>query len=164
MSEPVFFPHAQTIALIADSHRDRMMLDRAAEALRPVDGVLLLGDCAPDADYLAAKLGKPAYAVRGNCDFPGAAVEEMYGALFSALGPRFLACHGHRYGVKQNPLSLLYRAKELGAQAAFYGHTHIAAQDREDGVLLFNPGALRDGRYGLVWLENGRIQAAHRAL
>lgn len=66
--------------------------------------------------------------------------------------------------MKQNPLSLLYRAKELGVQAAFYGHTHIAAQDCEDGVLLFNPGALRDGRYGLVWLENSRLHAAHRTL
>lgn len=70
MSEPVFFPHAQTIALIADSHRDRIMLDRAVEALRPVDGVLLLGDCAPDADYLAAKLASPPMPCAAIVIFP----------------------------------------------------------------------------------------------
>lgn len=164
MSEPVFFPHAQTIALVADSHRNSVMIEKAAPVLRCTDGIMLLGDCASDAKEFQRCTGKSVYAVRGNCDLPGAAPEEIYGRLFSANGPRFLACHGHRYGVKTNPLSLMYRAKELGVQAAFYGHTHIAAQETEEGVLLLNPGAFKEGRYALVYLENGRIQAALRSL
>ena len=84
--------------------------------------------------------------------------------LFRSNGPMFFACHGHRYGVKMNPLSLLYRAKEMGASAAFYGHTHIPALDREEGVLLANPGALRDGHYAIVRLENNALKIEHKRL
>ena len=165
MSEPIFFRDKDSFALIADSHHNSAMLDRAAEALRGIGGVILLGDCAPDADYLRKKLQIPdVYAVRGNCDFPGCAPEEMSGVLFRGNGPKFIACHGHRYDVKMNPLSLLYRAREIGASAAFYGHTHIPALDREEGVLLINPGALKDGRYAIVRLDRGALKVEHMRL
>ncbi len=162
MSEPVFFPGGSAIAVIADSHRYTNMLETAAKTFQALDGIILLGDHATDIEILQETFKKPIYAVRGNCDFPRVAPEEMYGKLFSADGPRFYACHGHRYNVKMNPFSLLYRAKEVEAQAAFYGHTHIPALDREEGVLLLNPGALRDGRYAIVYLEKGRLCAVHR--
>lgn len=165
MSEPIFFRGKDNFALIADSHHNTLMLDRAVGALQGVGGVLLLGDCAPDADYLRKKMRIPdIYAVRGNCDFPGCAPEEISGLLFRTNGPRFFACHGHRYGVKMNTFSLLYKAKEIGATAVFYGHTHIAMMDREEGVLLANPGALQDGRYALVQIDKGALKIEYKRL
>lgn len=165
MSEPVFFRDKSCFALIADSHHNKEMLDKLAEKLQNVGGLILLGDCVQDAEYLRPRLPFPdVYAVRGNCDYFGGAPEEISGRLFRPNGPAFLACHGHRYGVKMNPLSLLYRAKEIGASAAFYGHTHIPAIDREDAVLLVNPGALKDGYYACVRYENSMLKIEHKRL
>lgn len=165
MSEPVFFRNKTCFALIADSHHSQTMLDRVVEALQNAGGLILLGDCVQDAEYLRKKLPYPdVYAVKGNCDYFGGAPEEISGRLFRENGPLFLACHGHRYGVKMNPLSLLYRAREEGVSAAFYGHTHIPALDREEGVLLVNPGALKDGYYALVRFENSMLKVEHKRL
>ncbi|MBQ3222875.1 MAG: YfcE family phosphodiesterase [Clostridia bacterium] len=165
MSEPVFFRNKSSFALIADSHHSQTMLDRVVEALQNAGGLILLGDCVQDAEYLRKKLPYPdVYAVKGNCDYFGGAPEEISGRLFRENGPLFLACHGHRYGVKMNPLSLLYRAREEGVSAAFYGHTHIPALDREEGVLLVNPGALKDGYYALVRFENSMLKVEHKRL
>jgi len=165
MSEPVFFRGKSSFALIADSHHNKEMLEKAAEALKDAGGLILLGDCVQDADFLRKMLPYPdVYAVRGNCDYFGGAPEEISGRLFRENGPAFIACHGHRYGVKMNPLSLLYRAKEAGATAAFYGHTHFPAADREDCVFLVNPGALKDGWYAMIRFENGMLKAEHKRL
>ena len=165
MSEPVFFRGKKDFALIADSHHSQKMLDAVARELESAGRLILLGDCVQDAEYLKKKLPYPdIYAVRGNCDYFGGAPEEISGRLFRENGPLFLACHGHRYGVKMNPLSLLYRAMEQGVSAAFYGHTHFPALDREEGVLLVNPGALRDGYYALVRYENSMLKVEHKRL
>jgi len=147
MSDNVFFPGARRIAVVSDSHHDRSMLEALARELRGVQGILHLGDNVPDAGYLRELTGLPMYNVRGNVELaPGGALE-LQGRLGSAEGPRFLACHGHRWDVKNGLYSLYYHALEAECPLAFYGHTHIAHELREDRVRLLNPGALRDGRY-----------------
>lgn len=153
------FPGAKTVAVISDSHRDRNTLELAEKALASVDGILHLGDVVSDAAYLRSRLSVPLLCVRGNCDFPGAAPEELYGLLGGREGAAFFACHGHRFDVKTNPFTLLYRCRELGAKVALYGHTHIAYCREEGGVLLVNPGAMRDGRYALLHIEEGDVRA-----
>lgn len=153
------FPGAKTVAVISDSHRDRRNLELAERTLSQADGVIHLGDVVSDAAYLRSRLSVPILCVRGNCDFPGAAPEELFGHLGGRREIPFLACHGHRYDVKTNPYSLLYRCDELGAKIALYGHTHIAFCRSEGGVLLVNPGALRDGRYALLRLDDGGVSA-----
>ncbi|MDO4739430.1 MAG: YfcE family phosphodiesterase [Eubacteriales bacterium] len=165
MSEPVFFRGKSCFVLIADSHHNQAMLEKLSAEIQDAGGLILLGDCVQDAEYLRKKLPYPdVYAVKGNCDYFDRAPEEISGRLFRENGPVFLACHGHRWGVKMNPLSLLYHAKEQGAAAAFYGHTHFPAMDREEGVLLVNPGALKDGYYALVRFENSMLKVEHKKL
>ncbi len=148
MNDFVFFPGARRIAVVSDSHHDRTMLERLAEELRGVQGILHLGDNVPDAMYLQQLTGLPLYNVRGNVELAGG-VLELQGRLGSAEGPRFLACHGHRWDVKNGLYSLYYHALEADCRLVFYGHTHIAHELREDTVRLLNPGALRDGNYML---------------
>ena len=157
MSENVFFPGAQIIAVVSDSHQDRAMLDRFARELTGTQGILHLGDCLPDAGYLAEKCGIPMYCVRGNVESASGPME-IQGRLASLDGPRFLACHGHRWDVKNGLYSLYYHALEAECPLVFYGHTHIANELREDGVRLLNPGALRDGRYLLYTIATGEAQ------
>ena len=72
-------------------------------------------------------------------------------------GARILLAHGDRYGVKSSLTRLSYRAEELACQAAFFGHTHRAFCGYVGGALLLNPGALREGNWAEVTVQEGKI-------
>ena len=159
MNTRIYFPKARRIALISDSHGDDTMLRGIMPVLERMDGVIMLGDHAEDARDLARELYIPVVYVRGNCDPFDDAPEEINGVIGTEGGPTFFACHGHRYGVKESPLGVLYRARELGAGLALYGHTHIQDMYREDGVLCVNPGALCMGSYAILRPDGFGIRA-----
>ena len=95
--------------------------------------------------------------VRGNCDtevdqmvlaFP---VMADY-ALVCAEGLRLYATHGHVYGPDRLP-------PLQPGDILLYGHTHIPAWNRRDGVLCLNPGSVSipkaDSGRGYILMENG---------
>ena len=142
------------IGLIADSHGLAERTTRAAAQLAE-DGaemLLHLGDiCAEsvlDALLVAPPKSQsplPVYIVFGNMDFEvgrmaryagllGIAVHHPIGRL--SLGDADVAfTHGH-------DRSLLIDALDDGVDYLFYGHTHVAADDREGETRMINPGAL----------------------
>ena len=143
--------------VLSDSHRAGGWLARAAEiyAQGGFDGVIHLGDVHADARRFAELAGTKPLCVRGNCDSPLCpAPAERVEALG---GARILLAHGDRYGVKSSLTRLSYRAEELACQAAFFGHTHRAFCGYVGGTLLLNPGALRDGNFAEMTVEDGRI-------
>ena len=94
--------------------------------------------------------------------------ESEWAARFQELGIRYRQIPVQRNGT--NPLHdlktllalyrLLKEAREMGAQAALYGHTHRADCHREeDGLWVVNPGTC--GCYGgsvaLLEVEDGQI-------
>ena len=144
--------------VLSDSHRAGGWLARAAEiyAQGGFDGVIHLGDVHADARRFAelARATAP-LCVRGNCDSPLCpAPAERVEALG---GARILLAHGDRYGVKSSLTRLSYRAEELACQAAFFGHTHRAFCGYVGGALLLNPGALREGNWAEVTVQEGKI-------
>ena len=121
--------------VLSDSHRAGGWLARAAEiyAQGGFDGCIHLGDVHADAQRFAERTG-------------------------AALGgARILLAHGDRYGVKSSLTRLSYRAEELACQAAFFGHTHRAFCGYVGGALLLNPGALREGNWAEVTVQEGKI-------
>ena len=68
--------------------------------------------------------------------------------------------HGHAYGVKRGLLSMELAAREAGADAAVFGHTHTAYCENSNGIWLMNPGACGGGRssYGVILIENGSLR------
>ena len=143
--------------LLSDSHRAGGWLARAAEiyAQGGFDGVIHLGDVHADARRFAELSGTTPLCVRGNCDSPLCpAPAERVEALG---GARILLAHGDRYGVKTSLTRLCYRAEELACQAAFFGHTHRAFCGYVGGALLLNPGALREGNWAEVTVQEGKI-------
>ena len=143
--------------LLSDSHRASGWLSRAAEvyARGGFDGVIHLGDVHSDAKRFAQITGAAPLCVRGNCDLalcpaPAERVEVLGGV-------RFFLTHGDRYGVKSSLTHLSYRAEELACRAALFGHTHSAFCGYMGGALLLNPGALRDGNFAEMTVEDGRI-------
>jgi len=140
------------LGVVTDSHHRRDMLEKAAQRLADVDVIAHLGDNLRDADVLYEMTGKPVHAVKGNCDiFPEGDSEK----LIILNGVKMLLCHGDRYGVKYGLFRLSMRSLEAECHVALYGHTHVPHYEFEQGVLLFNPGALKDGRYGILEIENG---------
>lgn len=143
--------------VLSDSHRAGGWLARAAEiyAQGGFDGCIHLGDVHADARRFAELAGTTPLCVRGNCDSPLCpAPAERVEALG---GARILLAHGDRYGVKSSLTRLSYRAEELACQAAFFGHTHRAFCGYVGGALLLNPGALREGNWAEVTVQEGRI-------
>ncbi len=112
-----------------------------------------LGDRAHDCDPFLEEM-KPLYRVEGNMDLKSVAPVEQ---VFSVDNTRIFITHGHKYKVHNNLKLLVKRAVELKADVVFYGHTHEKYYDTHKGIFFLSPGALKDGFYALVKVEDGAI-------
>ena len=152
------------IAVFSDTHGNLSRLDAAMRRIQPVQAVIHLGDFAADAIRIAAALGVPYHAVRGNCDatddFPA---EQVVRREKAAL----LLTHGNRYG---SAWTLAQEANQRHCQAALFGHSHIPLLRNEGGVLLINPGSLSQPRRGsahgfcVLTIDNAELSAQMVAL
>ena len=147
------------LLVLSDSHGDAGSVYRAVAAQPEAAAVLYLGDGAADFAAAAAAFPRLAfYPVRGNGDFAPDAAGLPYAREECFGGKRFFLTHGHLYGVKTDPLRVVYAARERGADVLLYGHTHRPLTDYEDGLHILNPGSLRaGGTYGVVDLSDAGV-------
>ncbi len=143
--------------VFSDSHGQR---EPMAELYRryPCDGIIHLGDHIEDARWLLQQTsGHPVYQVKGNCDWGDGGMEEI---ILEAGGLKLMLCHGHRYGVKSGLGGLLAAAKAAGVQAVLFGHTHQPFMERREGILMLNPGSLRNPcrEYAIIEIEQQKIK------
>ena len=126
------------IAVVSDTHG--IVLPVAYSLQRnKVDIVLHLGDYASDAKKIEQITGMEIYAVAGNCDenskdFP----EEL---VLEIRRKKFFLTHGHNYDVDNGIDKIVEKAKEVGADYALFGHTHVHLRERVDGITVLNPGS-----------------------
>lgn len=125
------------IVVISDTHRNKQALAKLADIMFESDYVFHLGDCYDDFMDYAYELKEKAFQVHGNCDW-GSDTE----IVTEIEGHKILATHGHEYGVKQTRDKLYRRAKELGCDLVFYGHTHVAEIETVKGITFINPGCM----------------------
>ena len=133
---------------------------RELYALYPNDGIIHLGDHLEDARWMLARTnGHPVYGVRGNCDF---GIQGPDDQLLELGGVKFLLMHGHRFGVKSGYGGALAEAKRRGAEVLLFGHTHFPFMEERDGILMLNPGSLRNPRreYAVIEIENNKAKGA----
>lgn len=138
------------LLVISDTHGNLDWMQLAVRQEDP-DFLIHLGDYTADAEYLKKKYPKlPILSVRGNCDWDDFQTREE--ALASYGGVCILAVHGHRYGVKNSLLRLLFAAKERAVQIALFGHTHCSYCENKDGLWMMNPGACSGAypTYGVI--------------
>jgi putative phosphoesterase len=120
------------------------------------DFIIHLGDHYSDMRPFEKEIYKKLYTVKGNCD--GGGLDE----ILEVDGYKILLTHGDKYGVKSSLYKLLLRAKELGVNAVFYGHTHIANVEEIDGITFVNPGNMQsfiEKSYCYAVLHNGKLIA-----
>ena len=142
------------ILVFSDSHGNEDNMVRAVERERPstLDAIVHLGDGWRDAEALHRLYPRiPLEQVPGNCDL--GRFEERERVVF--------------FGVKSSLLRASYEARERGAQALLYGHTHIPHIDYHDGLWLVNPGSIGDHRrpsYGVLTVEGDKLSPANFTL
>jgi len=119
-----------------------------------------LGDDIADATALAQLVDIPVLKVPGNCDLGAHEPREL---LQSITGRTFLITHGDLYKVKNGLDRLVEKASGMKAAVVLFGHTHIPAIQKLDGVLLINPGTLMAGcdskSYALLTVTPAKISA-----
>jgi uncharacterized protein len=147
------------ILVISDSHGNYPHALKAQELAGEVDFIVHLGDGAEDALLMEQLLGILVFRLGGNCDPDPSLPQE----LVLDFGPcRVLMTHGNRQMVKSGLRQLVERGLEAGARVVLYGHTHRPAVQTESGMLLVNPGALKQGfpeSYAILTLNEGEPRA-----
>lgn len=125
------------ITVLSDTHGNRQFIDDLDTVLAESDYIIHLGDTSGDGGYISKKYPDKVCVINGNCDVFRLGADEK---VLSFEGVKILACHGHKYSVKQTLAKLAERAKKLGCGIALYGHTHLADETELNGVTLLNPG------------------------
>lgn len=133
------------VAVVSDTHRDSHSIEKVLKKIEHAEVLIHLGDNDSDAEELSRKFNGRVIAVRGNCDFGSATESELVEEIG---GKRFFITHGHRYDVKYGLTRLLFKAQEVNAEIALFGHTHIAMIERGQGIWFINPGSASESRRG----------------
>ena len=152
------------ILVFSDSHgrtdNVRIMLEREKDCKT----VFFLGDGEREAELIKAEYkDRNLICVRGNNDFSSDYQTEAYKHID---GVTIIACHGHSFDVRFSRRKLFYKAADVRAHLALYGHTHIAniEGDALSGVCAVNPGALCNGSYCVIKIEKGKYDVIHKNL
>ncbi|MBU3104691.1 YfcE family phosphodiesterase [Clostridium gasigenes] len=142
------------IAVISDSHNVNSAIQAVKPYISGVDIVLHLGDGAADIKEITMGFKGEVYGVKGNCDFCEGYPNEK---IIKVLDKKILMCHGHIYNVKMELNTIMCRGKELGVDIILFGHSHLCIIEKQDGLLLMNPGSIFRGagimRRSLGYLE-----------
>lgn len=147
------------IVILSDTHGNLSSIYSIYDILTESDMVFHLGDRYDDMNEFESVLGDKLYRVYGNCDFGGNPKE----ILVEVEGVRIFATHGDLYGVKRSLCRIVDKAKELKANAVFYGHTHAADISEIDGITVINPGSAErfstNKSFCYCVVANGKITA-----
>lgn len=162
--------HEQTSVL-----RNILLCETANPSRRP-DYLIFLGDGLRAFDalsYCGEFATFPMLAVRGNCDFFGSSETPELREITLA-GYRFMMMHGHRFEVKSGVDRAVAFAMSKKQDVLFFGHTHVPCElhyeagDTVGGIrlekplLLFNPGSVTCGCYGIVTVSEAGIFCEHK--
>ncbi|GAU75450.1 YfcE family phosphodiesterase [Fusibacter sp. 3D3] len=127
------------ICVLSDTHGHISHIkDRLIHLDQEVDAFWFLGDYAKDGKLLKKFLKKEIYIVKGNCDLHALEPEDQ---ILVVEGKRVLLTHGHRYNVKNTLTTIYLKAKSSEVDLVCFGHTHMALNVKEEGIVLFNPGS-----------------------
>lgn len=148
------------VAVISDTHRMNRYINLAKEIIKDADVLIHLGDNIEDVESLESGFKGEVYAVRGNCDYSNKYPKEM---IIELMGKKIFFTHGDLYGVKNGLNNIYFKGRELEADIVLFGHTHEAIIEKENNLILMNPGSISlprlKGRYvGFIDIkENGDV-------
>ena len=155
------------VLMFSDSHGAARYIDEIiSRQTEKIDAIIFLGDGLRDLEHCDTG-DVPIYSVRGNCDV-GAFYEDDE-MIFELGGIKIFIAHGHTYSVKSTYRIIAEKAARRGANIVMFGHTHIPLSlcfeagekigetDIERDLYVFNPGSLREGRFGTMCIRSGKV-------
>lgn len=127
------------IMVISDTHGRDENFDRVMEIEGRPDMLIHLGDMEGSEKYIESLAGCKCEMVSGNNDyFSDLPIEkDIY-----AGNHKIFITHGHYYNVSVEMSTILKEGMERGADIVMFGHIHRPVYEKEDGVILLNPGSL----------------------
>lgn len=146
------------ILILSDSHGELSTAEKVIRYEKP-DHVIHLGDCIRDAEDLSREFPTlPICKVPGNNDWFSDETKEK---VITLCGTKIFLCHGHTTGVRDGVTVQLAKALRQNCSVSLFGHTHSPYLEEQDGVLLLNPGSIRDrDSYAILTLRPGEKPAA----
>lgn len=149
------------ILVVSDSHGNFKDFYNICKKESP-EVVIFLGDLTKDVYEISnIFLNIKFHIVRGNCDYDDFKTEDEKMIILGNV--HIFLTHGHMYQVKKNYNSI--SAKLKNADIVIFGHTHAQYLERKKDGILFNPGALILGDYGLIEIGNNKqIKIKHKNL
>lgn len=148
------------ILVLSDSHAALSFMRMCIDKVKP-DVLIHLGDYYDDGQAMAQEYPSVRYyGVPGNCDHYRVAPDVPQTLVEVVGGAKLYMTHGHLHRVKSGPGALIASARQRGAAAALFGHTHSAlCEQLDDGLWLLNPGSCGyfGGSAGIITVEDGKI-------
>ncbi|AJG97061.1 MULTISPECIES: metallophosphoesterase [Clostridium] len=150
------------IAVVSDTHRMTKYINLAKRLIKDADILIHLGDNIDDAELLENTFKGKVYAVAGNCDYSTKYPKE---SVIEVNGKKIFFTHGDLYGVKSSMNNIYYRGRELNADIVLFGHTHQQLVEKEDDMILMNPGSISLPKFkgrciGFINIDNnGEVDA-----
>lgn len=145
------------IVVVSDSHGKNSRLDEVLQLYPNADMYLHCGDIETDEAHY------PMYqTVQGNNDYFYDYPQQL---MLNVENHKILIMHGNQFPYMHRLERMAAHAKKAGCDVFCYGHTHVAALEQIDGVMLLNPGSLwrsRDGRgpsYAILDIDEQSIHA-----
>lgn len=151
------------ILVLSDSHSGRSFMRFCIQSVKP-DHVVHLGDHYEDGTVMAEEYPHIRFhQVPGNCDRYRMDPTMPDILCYPIGGVKLFMTHGHKHGVKSDINRILTDARQWGAQAVLFGHTHSALcfQSEEDGLWVMNPGSCGSwgGSAGIIEITDNKIIA-----
>lgn len=141
---------------MSDSHKATGNLFEIVEKhIKSTDLFIFLGDGESDFDDVLALYPDLKYErVSGNCDWYS--TYPLYKSI-TAQGKKIFFSHGHPFHVKFGYDEIIRAARAENADICLFGHTHNQYSNYDDGLYIMNPGAVRDGKYGMIDITKAGI-------
>jgi phosphoesterase, MJ0936 family len=155
------------ILVFSDSHGSSRGILKAisAHADTQIEAIIHLGDGSEDMKIAREQYPNYAYInIAGNYEEFTTPYEEQKSLILQTTlnfgNKTFLLVHGHKQSVKSDLSRLTELAKQKNADITLYGHTHLPADIKTEGVHLFNPGTISlsyPQTYGVIQIANNTI-------
>ena len=144
------------ILVFSDNHGSLKELDHVLNNFK-FDRIFGLGDFEVN-KYELEERG--VFGVQGNSPFDP---DYLIDRICEIDGVNFLFTHGHTHQVRYSLLSLSLFSKKNNIDIAFYGHTHMARIDEDNGIYFINPGSISRPYYpsyptcAIIEMDNSKI-------
>ncbi len=147
-----------TYLILSDVHVDEENLKKVLKLYKnDLCGVIFAGD---GLDLVKKHVKKNLYYVPGNVD------QEMNPSSidFKINNIHIFLTHGHHLQLKNGLNLLKAKISKHNFHLSIFGHTHKPLKTSYKNTILFNPGALMMGNYGVLYIEGKHFHVEHEEL